>query len=121
MPVDYGFLRQRYLDDINRLRFSNEDNSLKGNDRTLERHVQLLKEAVVSIKNGNYKNEEENNLRKWISDTFKELLKDLKQEFIHKNNKLINAIWEEHQIAIWSNKHHPTVLFMRVEGINVAF
>ena len=121
VPVDYFCALQKQLEEV--VNMKNEQNAvvLSGDEKRLEQHVSLLKETVVAVKSSASQNDEEKNLRKYITTEFDSLLKSLKDEFFKNNNRLIDYIYNEHNIALWFNKQHPSLVCMRVEGINVVF
>lgn len=121
IPVDFEYAIQKQLSEIVKIKQEQSMVVLSGKDKRLEQHVSLMKDAVIEVKNTTNKTEEESNLRRWISTEFDSLLKSIKDEFNKKNFKLIDYIWNEYNIAVWICKSNPSILCMRVEGVNIAF
>lgn len=120
MEVDYTDLRQRFLNDINRIREEGQtDRKISGEDKRLAEHILLMKDVVTIIKETNSK--EASNLRRYVTVTFKKLLQEMKIQFNNKNNKLLDHIWNEYGVALWKDKNFPKVVYMRVEGVNIIF
>jgi RPA family protein len=84
-------------------------------------HFSLMKDDIDSIMGSVYAKQEKDNIRKYITSTYKMLLAEIKKEFIDKNFKLIDALYDSCGVALFINKKFPNVHYMNVKGITVVF
>lgn len=84
-------------------------------------HFTLMKDDIDSIMKSVYAKQEKENIRKYITTTYKMLLAEIKKEFIDKNFKLIDALYDVCGVAVFINKKFPNVHYMNVNGITVVF
>lgn len=84
-------------------------------------HFTLMKEDIESIMESVYAKEEKDNIRKYITTTYKMLLAEIKKEFIDKNFKLIDALYDSCGVSVFINKKFPNVHYMNIKGITVVF
>lgn len=116
MVDDFQARIQSQLNDI--IEIKKEKFVYEGDFMAIEHHVALMKDDLIDIKNNPYSRKEKENLRGYIRTTYSELLKKLKQLFIDKKNKEINKLWDDHGVAIFTNKaKYPSVVILKVEGV----
>lgn len=97
--------------------------SVKASEEELRviNHFILMKEDINFIMESVYAKQEKDNIRKYITTTYKLLLAEIKKEFIDKNFKLIDALYDACGVAVFINKKFPNVHYMNVNGITVVF